>query len=97
MSITGPDPLGPIPFSRAASLPHRSQAPGRAPAGVIEPKPAAVRPVSRLVGAVVSGRVDFSGADGPRPGAPLSMYTRPADKNAAATGVSAGRFLDAEA
>lgn len=51
--------------------------------------------VGRLVAAVVPGGIDFSG-DVPRPssGEPLVMYRHPADKNAAATGVAAGRRLD---
>lgn len=50
---------------------------------------------SRLVAAAVPGRVDFSG-DSPRPSdaASIPMYRHPADKNAAATAVNAGRILD---
>lgn len=51
--------------------------------------------ISRLVAGVVPGRIDFSG-DVPRPSAPdaISLYTRPADRNAAATAVNAGRLID---
>lgn len=50
--------------------------------------------VARLVAGTVPGRVDFSG-DVPQPGrASLSLYRHPADRNAAATGVQAGRVLD---
>ncbi len=47
----------------------------------------------RLVGGVVPGKIDFSGTQ-PAPSAPLSIYRHPAEKNAAATGVSLGRSLD---
>jgi hypothetical protein len=60
--------------------------------------PAAKLPsaAQKLVGATVAGRVDFSG-DKPAQvtgGAAFALYTRPADKNAAATAVSIGRSLD---
>lgn len=51
---------------------------------------------ARLIAAVVPGRIDFSG-DTPvqkRPTDSLAMYQRPADKNAAATAVYAGRMID---
>ena len=48
----------------------------------------------RLVAAVVRGRIDFSGAEPVQDGSALAMYRHPADKNAAATAVSAGRMLD---
>jgi hypothetical protein len=50
---------------------------------------------SRLIAGSVPGRVDFS-ADTPRPSDPaaIPMYRHPADKNAAATAVTAGRTLD---
>ncbi|MBL0928020.1 MAG: hypothetical protein IBJ11_10280 [Phycisphaerales bacterium] len=59
-----------------------------------EPGPAPAD-VQRLVGAVVPGRVEFTDA-GPRPSdsSAIAMYRRPADRNAAATAVSAGRMLD---
>lgn len=52
--------------------------------------------VARLVAAKVPGSVEF-GADGPRVGSGLSIYRSPADRNAAATGVDAGRLLDVDA
>lgn len=51
---------------------------------------------ARLVAGVVPGAVDFSG-DAPRPAAALPLYRHPADRNAAATGVSLGRLLDTNA
>lgn len=52
--------------------------------------------LSRLVAGVVSGRVEFdeNGVAKVGAGDALSMYRRPADRNAAATGVSAGRLID---
>lgn len=52
----------------------------------------------QLVAGVVPGGVDFSG-DAAQPAearASLAMYRHPADKNAAATGVSVGRTLDVQ-
>jgi hypothetical protein len=49
---------------------------------------------SRLVAGTVPGRVSFAG-DQPAPDtSALAMYRHPADKNAAATAVSAGRLID---
>jgi hypothetical protein len=51
-------------------------------------------PISRLVAGMVPGRVSFAG-DQPAPDtSALAMYRHPADKNAAATAVSAGRLID---
>jgi hypothetical protein len=49
--------------------------------------------VSRLVGAVVPGRVSFAGEVPVQTGS-IALYRHPADRNAAATGVQAGRVLD---
>ena len=67
--------------------------------------PAAKLPsaAQKLVGATVPGRVDFSGdkpaqvrsgTGGGGGGGSLPFYTRPAEKNAAATAVTIGRSLD---
>lgn len=57
--------------------------------------------VSRLVAATVPGGIDFRqdfSTNGARPAQPAhALYRHPADRNAAATGVSLGRHLDAEA
>ncbi len=48
----------------------------------------------RLVAAVVPGKVDFSaGVQPPAPSA-IPMYRHPADRNAAAVSVEAGRMID---
>lgn len=50
--------------------------------------------VAKLVAGMVPGGIDFSG-DEPRPTADaIPLYRHPADKNAAATGVHAGRVID---
>lgn len=49
----------------------------------------------RIVAGVVPGKVDFSGAT-PMPSDTFAMYRHPADKNAAATAVDAGRMIDVE-
>ncbi len=50
----------------------------------------------RIVAGIVPGKVDFSGSTpAPAPTA-LPMYRHPADKNAAATAVNAGKVIDIE-
>ncbi|MCW5754198.1 MAG: hypothetical protein KIT24_05745 [Phycisphaeraceae bacterium] len=79
------------PLAKAPSLPPATQeAMLFHPQGGTKANPG----VARLVAATVPGRVDFSG-DEPRPSRDvLSMYRHPADRNAAATGIQAGRMLD---
>jgi hypothetical protein len=50
---------------------------------------------SRMVAATVGGRIDFQEPASQTDGA-LPMYRHPADRNAAATAVNAGRVLDVE-
>jgi hypothetical protein len=57
----------------------------------------AAKPGSRLVAGAVAGRVNFSGAEPSQDRSALAMYAHPADKNAAATAVSAGRLIDVSA
>lgn len=58
--------------------------------------PSAAMGAQRLVAAKVSGGVDFTAARPPvaSPHAAYPMYTHPADRNAAATGVALGRQID---
>ncbi len=50
--------------------------------------------MKQLVAGVVQGGIDFSGVE-PAPSAPaMALYRHPADQNAAATAVHAGRVLD---
>ena len=49
---------------------------------------------SALVGAIVPGRIDFTDSLPLQRAEALSMYRRPSDHNAAATGVEAGRVVD---
>ena len=60
------------------------------------PDTAELASASRLVAARVAGNVDFTAREeAPRATeAPIAFYRHPADKNAAATGVEAGRTLD---
>jgi hypothetical protein len=81
--------LKPMPPTRRA--PNSSTSiPQSAPAA--SPKPGA-----RLVAAPVPGRVNFSGAAPAPDASSFAMYAHPADKNAAATAVSAGRLIDVTA
>lgn len=52
--------------------------------------------VRRLVAGVVPGKVDFSGGEARPSGAAIPMYRHPADKNAAAVAVDAGRRIDVQ-
>lgn len=51
----------------------------------------------RLVAAVVPGKVDFSAGERPAAPAAIPMYRHPADRNAAAVSVQAGRMIDVHA
>lgn len=103
MTVSGPiPPTNPFHIARAYAL-RSAQRPAAAegvkPAAgaepVRQPERAGLSPaLSRLVGAVVPGRVDFS-EDLPRPASdPIPFYRHPADRNAAATILNTGRVLD---
>ncbi len=80
--------------SLAPSPAQASQAPGRA----TQTERLVDRPIDRLIGGVVAGKVDFSGpAPRPAAGEPFPLYRRPGDMNEAATAVRLGRSLDIEA
>ncbi len=91
--MTRIEPSHPFHISRAyqAALPP-----------VLRVRPVAIDPIgadqrpgaSRLVAGMVKGRVDFSGGEPRASGEALAMYRHPADRNAAATGVHAGRMID---
>jgi hypothetical protein len=75
-------------------------APARTLGGAAGSVGAGERPVSnqptaasRLIGAVVPGKISFAGETPTQEGA-IALYRHPADKNAAATGVQAGRVID---
>jgi len=59
--------------------------------------PDTARKLSSLVAARVGGQIDFTAAGQPVAAGALPLYRHPADKNAAATAVSAGRSLDVTA
>lgn len=67
-----------------------------APIARIQPRQQGeVAPSARLIAGIVPGRVDFSG-DTPQPASDtaIPMYRHPADRNAAATSLQAGRSID---
>jgi hypothetical protein len=77
------DPIAPVTRSDAPSSGARKQ-----PSNI-----------ERLIGAVVPGRIDFAD-DGPRHNSrseAIPLYRHPADLNAAATTIHAGRTLDVSA
>lgn len=53
--------------------------------------------VDKLVAATVPGGINFNTGAAPQPTGSLQIYRHPADKNAAATGVTLGKSLDLEA
>lgn len=84
------------PFHIAGAYGVRPPTPVAQPQGVQQ---AANGGISRaeapgLIAGVVPGRVDFSGATAQPAGGALHIYTHPADRNAAATGVALGRSVD---
>jgi hypothetical protein len=93
MPSTGPI-VGSFQIARAYGAPgplkvRPMPAPERQPARAAEPKP-----TSRLVAGAVPGKVSFAGSEPHQDTSALAMYRHPADKNAAATAVSAGRLID---
>ncbi|MEM9064453.1 MAG: hypothetical protein AAGB51_03070 [Planctomycetota bacterium] len=101
MSINPTTHTGSLPFKIAntygVSAPQRIAPvqPANAPAKVGGDTEANASRITQLVAGVVPGRVDFSG-DVPTHDGSLSLYSHPADANAAATGVTLGRVLDLE-
>jgi hypothetical protein len=64
-------------------------------------QPGAVNPLTntaarRILAGIVPGKIDFSGATPTPTGPSIPLYHHPADKNAAATAVDAGRMIDVE-
>ena len=93
-------PTLPIHVAKAYGVaPAAKRAPVQAAeaAARIEPRvDSAQTTANPLVAGVVPGGIDFSG-DQPVPSAPShQLYRHPADRNAAATAVHAGRVLDLE-
>jgi|GEM_PF-634106 len=102
-AATGASPLGSASgvssVARAAQVRDEATLARVGPsAGVDSAASASTAGVNRLVAGVVPGRIDFSGEQPmPAPGSPIALYRHPADRNAAATGVHAGRLIDLEA
>lgn len=101
-----------IPFSTAAQAYRTVQPPQVRPVAQVRPvsRPAArdtldisaaararTQPTSKLAAARVPGRVSFEASAPASAGGSLPIYTHPADRNAAATGISAGRLIDTQA
>lgn len=82
------------PFHIATAYGVRAMAPVAQPQAVQASGGVRRAEAPGLVAAVVPGRVDFSGPTARPGGASLPIYTHPADRNAAATGVAIGRSLD---
>ena len=90
----------PIHIARAYGVEQAinvSRAFDRADATASEKSPNDSASTRQLIAGLVPGSVDFS-ADQPTASAPaLAMYRHPADRNAAATNVDAGRVIDTTA
>lgn len=99
-------PLSPLPLTAVRVAPtrpvqpsnpfHLARAYAARPAAEAPAAPARSESLGRLVAGVVPGGVSFDAAGSPSPtaAAALPFYTHPADRNAAATGVTLGRVLD---
>lgn len=93
MRIHGPiAPTNPFHIARAYGVDPARPAPAAANTGPVN-GPKSAQAVSRLVAAVVPGRVDFDSAR-PATGGSMELYRRPADRNIAATGVGLGKVID---
>jgi hypothetical protein len=97
MSSTGPI-VGSFQIARAYGLrpprPASVKPPQKntAPTQSAEPKAGA-----RLIAAAVPGRINFAGSAPAHDTSALPMYQHPADTNAVATALSAGRLIDVSA
>ncbi len=98
-------PTNPFHISRAyqTALPSGVRTALTTPAEQLKAgaQPGAVNPLTntaarRIVAGIVPGKIDFSGPQPAPSGPALPMYRHPADKNAAATAVDAGRMIDVE-
>jgi hypothetical protein len=58
---------------------------------------ARTQPANPLAAAKVPGQVSFAGATPAKAAGALPIYAHPADRNAAATSISAGRLIDTQA
>jgi hypothetical protein len=110
MTVGGVNPLSarPVVPGAAPTMPYRvARAYGARPAALAAPaeqasasapaSPLRSPNVDRLVAGIAPGGIDFETPAGPAPSVErLAMYRHPADRNAAATGVSVGRLLDLE-
>lgn len=96
--VPGAIPTMPYRVARAygASPAARAAPAERSPATTPAPSARSAN-VERLVAGIAPGGIDFEAPAGPAPSVErLAMYRHPADRNAAATGVSVGRLLDLE-
>lgn len=102
MSGVGPIPSNPFHIARAYQVMPPAAA-TRPVMGSSEPvasigktESAGAANVSRVLAGVVPGRISFAGTEPVHTGPALPMYRHPADKNAAATALTAGRMIDVE-
>jgi hypothetical protein len=97
--MTRIEPAIPFHIARAYGL-----QPAARPIAAVVPAPAAQAPdsaatdqsrklIGAILGGIVPGRISFSG-ESPQHDHALPFYRHPADKNAAATAISAGKALD---
>jgi hypothetical protein len=100
MDARGIPPTYPFHLAKAYSpaKPQARPAPGpRVPSGdTVEVSGKRPKAVNGLVAGKVSVAPNFSPTPAPASSDALPMYRHPADKNAAATGVSLGRGLDVQ-
>lgn len=85
-------PSSRVDSARPAATTARVDGPVARPAPVRVDTPG----IRALVAGTVPGKAEFSGSIQPKAPGAYTMYGRPADANAAATGVSLGRAIDAK-
>ncbi len=96
-------PTNPFHISRAYQVPGATRSALVTPAEALKQaaQPGGTNSLTntatrRIVAGMVPGKIDFSGPTPTQTTSAIPMYRHPADKNAAATAVDAGRVIDVE-
>lgn len=103
ISAAAATPTNPFHISRAYQVPASTRSALITPAEALKQtaQPGGTNSLTntatrRIVAGMVPGKIDFSGPTPQPTGAAIPMYRHPADKNAAATAINAGRVIDVE-
>lgn len=93
------EPTNPFHIARAYQVqPPRATQPVAPVTPPADPVAGSIKPdpTTRIVAATVPGRINFANAEPSHDSAAIPFYRHPADKNAAATALTAGRTLDVQ-